>query len=224
MALSIGVEITDTITTMSKKKQAPMHLYDKPECPFCWKVKLALHELRMNWVETLFETPERPAAFLALNPNGTVPVLVDGENIITDSAVIVEYLQDINTAPSLLPESPGARAQARALHLYSTAKIGPVLREVVFEKRSKPEPEWDWTRIEAGTAGWRNCLDVLEERLGDGEYFAECYSFAECALTPRFALAERYGVGVDDAHPRLQRWFERMQTRPNYAPCVPAAW
>jgi len=199
-----------------------MHLYEKPECPFCWKVKLALDELELEWTETVFATPERPPDFLALHPGGTVPVLVDGANVVTDSAIILEYLEDKAGTPCLLPESPGARARARALHLYATSTIGPVLREVVFEKRGRPEAQWDLERIEAGARGWARCLDELETLIGDHPYFAERFSFAECALIPRFGLAELYGVGVTPAHPRLEAWFERMRARESYRRTAPA--
>lgn len=200
-----------------------MHLYDKPECPFCWKVKLALVEMAIDWQETLFETPERPDDFLALNPNGTVPVLCDGETVVTDSAVILEYLEDKAGTPTLLPTEPAMRANARMLHLYSAAAIGPVLREVVFEKRAKPEADWDLARIEAGTKGWLACLERLEPWLGTNVFFAERFSFAECALIPRFGLAELYGVGVTKAFPKLFAWFERMKSRPSYTHTAPAA-
>jgi glutathione S-transferase len=198
-----------------------MHLYDKPECPFCWKVKLALVEMQIDWEETVFRTPERPDDFLALNPAGTVPVLSDGATVITDSSVILEYLEDKAGTPTLLPQASASRANARALHLYSAAAIGPVLREVVFEKRDKPEAEWDWGRIEAGAIGWIACLQRLEPWLGGNEFFAEVFSFAECALIPRFGLAELYGVGVTKALPNLFAWFERMKARPSYARTMP---
>jgi len=200
-----------------------MHLYDKPECPFCWKVKLALVEMGIDWEETVFLTPERPEDFLALNPAGTVPVLSDGETVVTDSSVILEYLEDKAGKPTLLPPDPASRANARALNLYAAAAIGPVLREVVFEKRDKPEAEWDWARIEAGAIGWIECLQRLEQWLGDNEFFAERFSFAECALIPRFGLAELYGVGVSKALPNLFAWFERMKARPSYARTMPGS-
>ncbi|MFT4564678.1 MAG: glutathione S-transferase [Gammaproteobacteria bacterium] len=199
-----------------------MHLYDKPECPFCWKVKLALAEMNLEWSETVFSTPDRPADFLAINPAGTVPVLTDGSTIVTDSAVALEYLQDQATDQTLLPVSAPARARARTLHLYSTATIGPKLREVIFEKRSKPEVEWDWDRINAATAGWHDCLQYLEPCLGSNDFFAEQFSFAECALIPRFGLAELYGVGVTAEYPNLFSWFGRMKARASYLRTAPA--
>ena len=51
--------------------------------------------------------------YLTLNPNAVVPTLIDGDDIILESSVIIQYLEDIGPAPSLLPESPLDRARMR---------------------------------------------------------------------------------------------------------------
>ena len=202
-------------------RKPPIRLYDKPECPFCWKVRLALTEAGLDYEETAFTGPERPAEFLAINPKGTVPVLVDEGNIIIDSSIALEYVEDLMGRPVLLPEETTLRLQARTLHHYANTVIGPSLREVVFEKRGKPEREWDWKRIREGAAGWRECLVQLSAWLNGKEFFAGRFSFAECALIPRFGLAEAYGVGVTDEFPTLRDWYARMKRRPSFATTAP---
>ena len=51
--------------------------------------------------------------YLALNPNAVVPTLIDSDDIILESSIIIQYLEDIGSAPSLLPESPLDRARMR---------------------------------------------------------------------------------------------------------------
>src|SRR5579871_2136713 len=60
---------------------------------------------------------QRTPEFLALNPEGLVPVLVDGDHVITQSLAIIEYLEEAYPAPALLPRAAHERARVRALAL-----------------------------------------------------------------------------------------------------------
>ncbi len=198
-------------------------LFHKEECPFCWKARIALAEAGIDYdVVTLAPGDDR-SELNRHSPSGSTPVLVNGGVAIWESAVIVEYAAD-RSRTALLPADPEGRARARLLQSYSDTHVGRSLREVVFEKRGKPEADWDRDRIAAGEAGWRACLDWLEVALGGRDFFAGAFSVAECALYPRFALAERYGVGVDNRHPALERWYRALSRRPSCVETRPAAW
>lgn len=191
-----------------------MILFDKPECPFCWKVRLAIAELGLD-VETInYLEPGQEAIWRPLTPNTTVPVLVTDEGVLYESDVIMEYLADLSG--TLLPEKREERNTARLLHKYSDQKIGAGLREVIFEKRDHPEENWDMARINQGIERFYQALPFLENELGDQPFFTSCYSFPEAALTARFALAEAYGVELPDAFPRLRKWFKSMKSRPSF--------
>ncbi|QID19502.1 glutathione S-transferase family protein [Nitrogeniibacter mangrovi] len=196
-----------------------LKLYDKPECPFCWKVRLALHECGMAAERIDSRSPVHRPLWQALTPRKTVPVLLAGDHVIHESNVILEYLADISGR--LLPANPADRIQPRQLNVYVDGVIGPALREVIFEKRDKPEAEWDPARIQAGTLAFEKALRYLSEQLGDRDFFADRYSFPECALTARFGLAEAYGVAIPDRFVNLQDWFARMKARPSYRATAP---
>lgn len=196
-----------------------IRLYDKPECPFCWKVRLACSELGLAVEIIDHQAPARQAEWREVSPNGTVPVLRDGGVAISESNVILEYLQDLTG--SLLPDAPAERARARLLNHYSDTRIGQALRQVIFEKRGKDPAQWDQGRIAAGVAAFHQALPFLADQLGERDYFAGRYSLPECALTARFGLAEGYGVAIPEAFPTLQAWFQRMKERPSYRPTRP---
>ena len=126
---------------------------------------------------------------------------------------IIHYLEDLSGSNNtLFPGDLSERNKARSLQIYSNSLIGKELREVIFEKRNKPEQEWDIERINEGELGWRRCLDWLEQQLESTDHFlASGFSVADAALLPRFALAEKYGVGVDQRHPRLHDWYKHQQ-------------
>ena len=195
-------------------------LYNKPECPFCWKVRLALHACEVDVRVLDWQAPEHRAQWQALTPGRTVPVMVSGAHVIHESNVILEYLADVSGR--LLPASVEGRIRARQLNAYSDGVVGAALREVIFEKRGKPQAEWDLERIRAGVEGFEQALVHLDAQLGESPFFAEGYSFPECALTARFGLAEAYGVFIPDRFPRLQQWFLRMKALPGYRATAPA--
>ena len=81
-------------------------LYHLWLCPFSRKVRIALSEKKLNYDLVIEKSWERRKAFLALNPAGDVPVLVEENgHAICDSAAICEYLEEIAPKPSLFEAS-----------------------------------------------------------------------------------------------------------------------
>lgn len=192
-----------------------MRLYNKPQCPFCWKIRLALAELGLEVEIIDYQAPGQESIWRQLTPNSTVPVLVCDAGVIYESDIIMEYLADLTG--QLLPQSHAGRIKARLLHKYSDQKIGAGLREAIFEKRDNPREQWDWQRINQGIQRYYDALAFLEKQLEEQEFFTGIYAFPEAALTARFALAEAYEIPLPELFPRLQAWFERMQQRPSFA-------
>lgn len=190
-----------------------MHLVHKPDCPFCWKVRIVLHESGLPFTAEVMVPPDKDR-LADLSPQATVPVLIDDGVALWDSAAAAEYVNE-RAGGFLMPAEAGPRARVRLLHTYADRIAGLGLREVIFEKRGAPPAQWDRERIAKGAAGWRRTLDWLEARIdGPGGFVANRLSLADCALLPRFLLAERYEVGVGRDHPRLHAWYARQRRRP----------
>lgn len=200
-----------------------MKLYDKDDCPFCWKVRIALQEMKLPCEIVTLQANDDRSVLDQYSPQGTTPILVYNDMGLWESGVILEFLVDLSGG-ALMPSDAQGHAKARLLHVFSDKLVGEGLREVVFEKRSKPEAEWDLGRIAKGEALWRQRLDWLEAELGGREFFLGQFSVAECALYPRFALAEKFGVGVDDRHPNLKHWYGALGSRPSIAASAPKSW
>src|SRR3954451_21677125 len=64
--------------------------------------------------------------FSKLSPLRRVPVLLDGDLVLTDSSVICQYLEDLQPSPALLPQDIRARAQARWLEEFADSRMGDV--------------------------------------------------------------------------------------------------
>ncbi len=197
-------------------------LYQRTDCPFCWKVRLALAELSLPYEVVETRLGEKHPEVQRLSPVGTVPVLVEGELAIWESGVILEYLHGLRPEGDLLPGDPAAAARVRSLHAYSDKCVGPALRDLVFEKRSGPERDWNIALIADSEERWRQCQHYLEERLGQSGYFGgTAFSAADCALGARFGVAEAYGAGVGTSHPALLRWYESIKSRDSWRQAYP---
>ena len=178
------------------------------------QVKLALQYFDIAYELEEWKTPDKDM-LLRYSPQGSSPVLVVDDFSIWDSLSIIYYLEDVAAnGKTLFPGNETERAKARLLQTYSNSIVGKDLREVIFEKRSKPESEWDLERIKKGDQGWRNALDWLEAKIeSDNSFLSAGFSVADAALLPRFTLAEKYGVGVDERHKKLLHWFQGSEKR-----------
>ena len=191
-----------------------IRLIDKPECPFCWRVRIAaaLQGRAMHSMDR--SDPDVLVEWQRLSPSQTVPVMIEDDLVLTDSGPMLEYLAE--TGSALLPDFPRRRAEARSWIVYGDNVLGRSLREVVFEKRDKPESEWDQGRIRRGTRGFLSGLPALEMALRDENFLLGNWpTLAECALFPRFALA------IPADFPRTRQWFGRQAIHPAFLSSSP---
>ncbi len=198
--------------------------YQRTDCPFCWKVRLALVELRLDYEVVDTQLGEKHPDVLRLSPTGTVPVLVDGDVAIWESGVMLDYLDQRYAQGALLPPGPDLQAGVRLIHAYSDKCIGPALRELVFEKRSKPCDEWDQELISRSEEAWRACQAYLETKLDQQWLNSGTLSAAECALAARCGVAEAYGADVDVQYTALHSWFQAVKLRPSWAFAYPESF
>lgn len=200
-------------------------LYDKPECPFCWRIRMALHALKLPYRRVAYDDPAHEPVWRELTPNATVPVLRIDSLILVDSWVMLEYLHERNGG--LWPETPAMRAKARTIARYADDRVGAAVREVIFERRDRAESLWNKRRIGAAMDAWRASLPFLSAQLGGGEYFAGACSAADHALASRFGLALAYQMSLDEQYPNLASWLQRMSHRAEFvetAPPVVSRW
>lgn len=199
-------------------------LYQRTDCPFCWKVRLALAELGLGYRVVEIPLGEKHPDVLALSPTGTVPVMVDGEVVIWESGVALDYLDARYEPGSILPKDPVQQAWVRTLHTYSDKCVGPAMRGFVFEKRSKLREDWDQALIVDSEAAWRECQAWLEEKLRERSMSACRLTAAECALAARCGVAEVYGAAVSNDFPLLNEWFRALKWRPAWDAAYPTSF
>ena len=179
---------------------------------------MALLEKGLQWQTTWLDLPageHKKPEYLAINPVGKVPALIDGEVIIHDSTIIDEYLEDKFPQHPLLPREAVQRARARAFEDYADAYLMPSLFKIFFQFR-KPEAERDAEKIAEGVREAREHFAYLDRELTGREYFAGEFSLADISFVPPLANLERAGFSLLGDFPRLQAWWERIKARPSF--------
>jgi len=105
-----------------------MILYGVPMSTYVARVRIALTYKNIAFDERVPTGGYRSADYRKLVPMGSIPALVDGDFVLSESAAIVEYLEDIQPRPRLLPSTPVDRARARALSGIHDSWVEPRLR------------------------------------------------------------------------------------------------
>jgi len=134
--------------------------------PFCRKVRIVLAEKNLEFEMQVEKLWERREDFLALNPAGDLPVLIEDDGmILSDSAAIAEYLDETHPDPPLFGRSPPIRAEVRRLVAWFDRKFDTeVTRNLVDEKIMKRflgmgEPNSQ--AIRAGSANIHTHMDYI---------------------------------------------------------------
>jgi maleylacetoacetate isomerase len=162
--------------------------------------------------------------YRALNPQRLVPTLVDGDQVLTQSLAILQYLEERYPVPSLLPTDPAARSAMWSFCQYIACEIQPLQNTRVLNYLSGPlgiadEAKSTWLRHWLGIG-----LTALEAMLATRPESACCYGdtpgFADCCLVPQMFSAERFGVDLS-ALPRLVAVTARLRELPAFAAAHP---
>lgn len=194
-----------------------MKLYDFPQSPFCQKVRLVLAEKDLSF-ETVYvdltKNAQRSAEFLRLNPYGKVPVLIDEEDVIYDSTIISEYLDDEYPHPPLMPEASDERARVRMFEDFADNSFTPQSNLLAAELR-KPAEHVDQERIQRYRADLTRVLEFLERHLDGKEYLVEHFSLADLAFAPRLLALPYLGVEIPEHLKNVHAWIDRLKQRPS---------
>jgi glutathione S-transferase len=156
--------------------------------------------------------------YLAMNPMGKVPTLVDGDYVLWESNSILRYLAMQYGAPTALyPADPKARASVDRWLDWSLSTLQPAERPVFWGIIRTPEGERDITKVAADVAKVAEVWKVLDAQLKDRNYIeGESFTIADIVLG---AFAKRWfglpGI-VRPRMPNLERWYAQLATRSGF--------
>jgi glutathione S-transferase len=117
-------------------------LYNAPQSTCSQRVRFVLHDKGLEFTERkldLFSGDQLQPEYLKINPNGVVPSLVDGTSVIVDSAVIIEYLDEVFPDPAaLVPNDPVKRAAMRSFIRYTDEVPASAVRVLSYNMAFLP--------------------------------------------------------------------------------------
>jgi glutathione S-transferase len=187
------------------------------------KTRIALLEKGLQWETTwvdLAKGEQKKPEYLAINPVGKVPALIEDGIVVHDSTIINEYLEDKYPKPPLLPRDPAIRARARSFEDYADAYLAPSLFKILTNLR-KPEAERDHEKIKEGEREVHDHFAFLDRELKGRQFFAGTISLGDISFVPPLANYERAGYKIGPEFPNLLAWWERMKARPSLAASLP---
>jgi maleylacetoacetate isomerase len=170
---------------------------------------------------------QHSAAFAERNPARLVPVLEDGALTLTQSLAIIEYLEETQPTPALLPKAAAARAKVRALALSIACDIHPlnntrVLRYLKAPLEIDEERRAEWSRhwITLG-------FSALERALAEGGTAGTCCygdapTLADCCLIPQVFNAQRVNCPLEP-YPIIRRIYEHCMRLEAFVRAAPGA-
>jgi glutathione S-transferase len=170
-------------------------------------------------VVDLFTGEHMGEAFTAINPNGLVPVLEDGDFRLTESSAILKYLADVIDSP-LYPKELKQRARVNEMMDWINTQLnrdlgyGTVYVQV-FPHHKRPSDEAQRSTIAWGQERAKRWMKILDEHLlgPDKPYLCgEKLTIADYYGASFVHLAEVIGSDLS-AYPNVERWLGRMKTR-----------
>lgn len=205
-----------------------LYNYFRSSASFRVRIALELKGLAYDYVPVhLAKGEHRQPAYAALAADGLVPLLelADGTRL-SQSMAIIEYLDETQPAPALLPADPVARARVRALAQTVACEIHPlnnlrVLKYLVGVLKVEDDAKNAWYRH------WvRTGLEAFERQLAQGPSAPFCHgetpTLADCCLVPQIFNARRFDSPLDGL-PLTMAAFEACMALPAFQKAQPSA-
>jgi GST-like protein len=179
------------------------------------KISVALEELALPYTLHALElsnNEQKRPWFLAINPNGRIPAIVDraeDDFAVFESGAILIYLAE--KSGRLMPADPKGRSLVLQWLMFQMGGLGPMMGQANVFFRYFPEKIP--AAIERYQGETRRLLRVLDQRLERHEYLAGEYSIADIANWAWVRTHKWSGVAIDDL-PHLKRWVGAIYARP----------
>jgi glutathione S-transferase len=200
--------------------------------PYAWKVWLALehkgipYELKMlSFDKGDTKSPE----FLAVNPRAKVPAIVEDGVAVSESSVIVEYLEDRYPSKPLLPKDAPGRATARRIAAEADNYLSETVEEL-FNLTLYAKKPATVTEISAAQEHALSEIAKLEKAL-TADYLVGEISIADVTAYPHVRLLQRVddrasgkGIARNMLPPKVAAWMRRIEALPYYSKTIPPHW
>jgi glutathione S-transferase len=194
--------------------------------PFSRTIRVVLKEKSLDFTLKAEKVWERRPEFLALNPAGEVPVLLEPDGtVLADARAIAEFLDEVYRDKLLLGINPVDRAEVRRLVAWFDVKMNQEVTEnLVGEKMMKRflglgQP--NSSAIRAGHANLVNHLDYIGYLIERRRWLAgENFSLADITAAAHLSTLDYLGDVPWDNHEPAKEWYARIKSRPSFRPLL----
>jgi len=188
---------------------------------------LACH-IALEWIGEPYEAVRmtwggvKSSEFLAMNPNGAVPLLTDGGYSLTQNAAILYYLADRHPESRLLGDGTiRGRADVMKWLAFLNSDVHPAFKPIFVPNRYLPDPNFAGAIADAARSHVRTYLAHIDKRLEGRDWLVDERSVADPYLFVLSRWAVRLNVGLD-AFASLSRFSERMYADPSVRKVIDA--
>ncbi len=167
-------------------------------------------------VPTHYFNDSKTDEYLAVNPNGRIPALIDGDLQLFESMAINLYLTK-HYGDALYPADAPGEAQAWQWSVWAISEIEPLQMQVVIQRMFTPKENRDETVVENALESLQRPLKVLDAHLADRAHLlGDAFTVADINLAGVMNLMQ--AVGIDcSMHGNVQRWLDACYARPALA-------
>jgi glutathione S-transferase len=201
-----------------------MDFYTFPGSLNCRKVEAVAKQLGIELtykVVDLIKGENRSAAFLALNPNGFVPVLVDGDVTLWESNAIQCYVAS-KVESDLWPRNH-LRYEVMRWQAWELAHFGSAIRELAWQRLIKPRigQQTDAARCAAEEIRFHKFANVLEQHLQGKRFLVnDQLTLADFCVGSTLPVAQPMKLSLAD-YPNIRRWFASLDDQPGWRASAP---
>ena len=169
-------------------------------------------------------------ALAAINPAGTVPILIDeppsgGEIALSPPAAIIEYLEEAYTSEAMLPGTSATRAEARRLCAWFTDKFEAEVTHFTLRERvdkrlmRRGQPDYEMLKIGADALSWH--LDYVTWLLDQRYWLAgDRMTIADIAAAAQLSCLDYIDLVPWEKFPPVKDWYARLKSRPSMRPIL----
>ncbi|MDW4500206.1 glutathione S-transferase family protein [Sulfitobacter sp. D35] len=198
---------------------APITLISHALCPYVQRIAIALAEKDMAFERRTVDLSRKPDWFLAVSPLGRTPVLMIGDDVLFESAAILEYLEETLPSP-LHPASPVERARHRAWIGFGSECLNDIAG---FYSAA------DAQTLDAKAASLHARFRVLEGQLEIGPWFAgDRFSLVDAVFAPVFRYFDTFDAigdfGAFDGLSKVAEWRRNLSFRTSVQQAVTPAY